>query len=112
VDGEWFTDFMVERGFRSNVKQPKNKTMSDNPQEADYDDSDEFNDSWKLFTKRTNEPKLSWIINECREQGIRIEQVGESYHAPITYVHPDDEDAAWKILTPIDNVPDDDEFFQ
>lgn len=59
------------------------------------------------FTKRTNEPKLGWLINECRQQGLRVERQGDSYHAPITVVHRDDESKALSILIPIDDLPDD-----
>lgn len=65
----------------------------------------------KLFTKRTNHPKLAWLVQECRKAGLRVCVRGRSFHAPISWVHPEDEAAAWEILTPIDDIPDDDPRF-
>lgn len=64
-----------------------------------------------LFTKRTNNPKLAWLITQCKQQGIRIKRERKSFHAPVTLVHKEDEDRAWKILSPLDDVPDDDPMF-
>jgi len=61
-----------------------------------------------LLCKRTNDPKLSWLEETLRGEGIRVRRDGESYHAPLLWVHPDDEDAALAILNPIDDIPDDD----
>ncbi len=66
---------------------------------------------YKLFTKRTNEPKLSYVLNLCKKAGLRVRKQGKSWHAPCSWVHPDDVDAAWEILTPIDDIPDDDPMF-
>ena len=66
---------------------------------------------WHLFTKRTEQPKLGWLLRETREAGLRVVESGKSWHAPITWVHRDDLDAAWKILGPVDDVPDDDPRF-
>lgn len=64
-----------------------------------------------LFTKRTDEPKLSWVLRECKAAGLRVRKSGWSFHAPCSWVHPDDNTAAWEILTPIDDIPDDDPRF-
>lgn len=63
---------------------------------------------WHLFTKRTDEPKLSWLLEQCHAKGLRVVQKGHSAHAPCTYVHRDDYDSAWDVLSPVDNIPDDD----
>ncbi len=62
---------------------------------------------WVQFTKRTGDPKLQWLKDTCEAEGLRVVEQGASWHAPITYVHRDDHDAAWKILGPVDNVRDD-----
>ena len=58
--------------------------------------------------KRTNDPKLQWLEDTFKSEGIRTKREGYSSHAPILLVHRDDEDSAWKILSPIDDIPDDD----
>ena len=62
---------------------------------------------WEQFTKRTNNPKLSWVLSKCKSAGLRVLLDGKSFHAPISYVHRDDYKKAWDILGPIDNTPDD-----
>ncbi len=62
--------------------------------------------AWVTLTKRTNDPKLAWIERELAAKGIKSRRNGESWHAPILEVRKADEEAAWKILTPVDNVPD------
>jgi hypothetical protein len=62
---------------------------------------------WLQFTKRTNNPKLQWLLDTCKAKGLRVVKRGNSHHAPITYVHRDDYDAAWAILSPVENVADD-----
>ena len=62
---------------------------------------------WEQFTKRTNNPKLSWVLSKCKAAGLRVLLDGKSFHAPISYVHRDDYSKAWEILGPIDNTPDD-----
>jgi hypothetical protein len=61
------------------------------------------------FTKRTNYPKLGWLIKSCKSQGLRVRVLRKerSFHAPISVVHKDDEDKAWEILSPVDNISDD-----
>lgn len=67
---------------------------------------------YNLFTKRTNQPKLGWLMNECKRSGLRVRIEGRSFHAPCSWVHPDDESAAWDILSPVDDMPDDDRRFK
>jgi hypothetical protein len=67
--------------------------------------------AWEQFTKRTNEPKLSWLEGQLTAHGIPHRRNGESFHAPILEVPPDHLPAAWAILTPVDDVPDDDPRF-
>ena len=62
-----------------------------------------------MFTKRTNDPKLSWIEKELSRNGIKSRRNGFSFHAPILEVDEADFDRAWEILDPIDDISDDDE---
>lgn len=64
------------------------------------------------FTRRTDYPKLGWLVGELKRNCIRCVVRGHSWHGPITWVHPDDLDGAWDILTPVDSIPDDDEQYQ
>ena len=76
--------------------------------------------SWKeakmnkyvLFTKRTNHPKLGYVLRKCKDAGLRVKKSGKSFHAPCSWVHPEDEEAAWAILSPIDNIADGDPMFK
>lgn len=61
-----------------------------------------------LFTKRTEDPKLAWLERQLDAAGIPHKRDGYSWHAPILKVHEDQLDAAWEILTPVDDIPDDD----
>ena len=61
-----------------------------------------------LFTKRTNDPKLNWIERQLTSVNILWQRKGYSFHAPILYVEKNRIDDAWKILDPIDDIPDDD----
>jgi hypothetical protein len=61
-----------------------------------------------VFTRRTNDPKLRWLQDRLDEKGIPNWRDGKSFHAPILKVRECDLDAAWEILSPIDDVPDDD----
>lgn len=67
---------------------------------------------WVLFTKRTEDPKLAWLEVQLTAAGIESRREGHSAHAPILQVHQSDLDAAWKILDPVDELPDDDAMFQ
>lgn len=67
---------------------------------------------WGLFTKRTEDPKLSWLEGKLSEAGISHRRAGESAHAPILEVAPEHLEAAWTILDPIDDIADDNEMFQ
>lgn len=67
---------------------------------------------WVRFTKRTEDPKLKWLEAELKRHGIKSRRNGESWHAPILEVKQKDLDAAWKILDPVDDVPDDDARFR
>lgn len=61
-----------------------------------------------LFTKRTDDPKLAWLEKRLAEAGIKSRRNGESCHAPILEVKSKDLEAAWDILSPIDDIEDDD----
>lgn len=66
---------------------------------------------WTTFTRRTNDPKLKWIETKLKAIGIRSRRNRESFHAPILEVLEKDLDAAWKFLTPFDDIPDDHPMF-
>jgi len=67
---------------------------------------------WKLFTKRTANPKRAWLMRQCKDAGLRVMTHEKRFMGePTTWVHRDDEDAAWDILSPVDDVPDDDARF-
>ena len=61
-----------------------------------------------MFTKRTEEPKLGWLEERLDEAGIPHRRNGSSFHAPILEVEEEHLSAAWEILTPVDDIPDDD----
>ena len=69
-------------------------------------------EEWALFTKRTDDPKLRWLELKLREAGVPSRRSGRSWHAPILEVPASRLGAAWGILTPVDEVPDDDSMFQ
>lgn len=66
---------------------------------------------WNLFTKRTNDPKLAWLEAQLLAAGIKARRNGESWHAPILEVKERDMTRAWEILSPVDDIPDDDPMF-
>lgn len=65
------------------------------------------NEEWVELTRRTNDPKLTWLEGELTFNRIPHRRNGESAHAPILEVHRGDLDRAWEILTPVDDLPDD-----
>jgi hypothetical protein len=78
--------------------------------------------TWETFTRRTNDPKLAYIEHLLTLNSIPHRRNGESWHAPILEV-PTGEflNRAWELLSlplspvdarPLDDVPDDDPFFQ
>jgi len=68
--------------------------------------------NWKVFTRRTDYPKLTWLQLELDKAKIEWRIKGKSAHAPIMEIDEDREDDAWKILDPVDDVPDDDPRYQ
>ena len=66
---------------------------------------------WRVFTRRTDEPKLTYIEHMLDTHGIPHRRNGESWHAPITEVPLDRFDEAWELLDPIDDIEDDDPMF-
>lgn len=66
---------------------------------------------WVLFTKRTESPKLAWLEHQLDEAGIPHRRNGSSFHAPILEVPENRLGAAWSILDPVDDIPDDDPMF-
>lgn len=72
----------------------------------------EKHNEWIQFTKRTNEPKLSWLEGELDKLNIAHRRNGNSWHAPITEVKGvTDWSRAMNILAEVDDIPDDDERF-
>lgn len=67
--------------------------------------------TWVRFTRRTNDPKLAWLQAQLAQAGIPSRRNGESWHAPILEVPEDKLDAAWAILDPVDDIPDDNFMF-
>lgn len=67
---------------------------------------DEDAPEWVTFTKRTEDPKLAWLERQLDAAGIPHRREGESFHAPILQVPKEHEAAAWKILSPVDDIPD------
>lgn len=63
--------------------------------------------TWVQFTKRTDDPKLTWLQLRLLEIGIESRRRGCSWHGPILEVRQRDLARAWEILTPIDNMRDD-----
>lgn len=63
---------------------------------------------WTMFTKRTEDPKLSWLERQLDKAEIPHRRNGASFHAPILEVPFNKLEAAWRILEPVDDVPDDD----
>lgn len=62
---------------------------------------------WVLFTKRTDDPKLGHLERLLTAHEIPHRRRGQSFHAPILEVRRADLDAAWRLLDPIDDLPDD-----
>ena len=66
-----------------------------------------------VFTKRTDFPKLGYLIHRLNEAGIPSVQHGDSWHAPLLWVRKQDEKAADAILVSnyhgrrLDDVSDD-----
>lgn len=67
---------------------------------------------WVIFTRRTNDPKLTWLEGQLKQAGIQSERRGASFHAPSLWVKQVDLAAAWDILGPVDDLADDDFRFQ
>jgi hypothetical protein len=63
---------------------------------------------WTTLTSRTDDPKLSWLEQQLDLSEISHRRNGETFHAPIMEVQQMHFDAAWKILEPVDDIPDDD----
>ena len=79
---------------------------NDDPPDEWWDDSEPA--EWVRLTKRTEDPKLSWLEGALNAAGIANRRNGESWHAPIMEVDASKLDDAWAILAPIDDVLDDD----
>ena len=84
--------------------------------EADAFDGAQF-DKWVVrkferFTKRTDYPKLGWLIHQLNEAGVASIVHGWSFHAPVLWVEKAKLDLAWLILDArTDEIDDDDPAF-
>jgi hypothetical protein len=67
---------------------------------------------WVTFTKRTNDPKLSWLEDKLDEAMIPHKRDGKSFHAPICKVPTCSYDKAMDILILVDDIPDNDKMFE
>lgn len=78
---------------------------------------------WKTLTRRTDDPKLSWLEDRLKAHGIPSRRNGHSFHAPILEVPAEHTEAAWTILDavvemddgttiPLDDIPDDHAMFR
>lgn len=64
---------------------------------------------YKCLTRRTANPKLGWLMQQCKNAGLRVFIQGKRMLGdPISWVHRDDLYKAWDILDPVDDIPDDD----
>ena len=63
------------------------------------------------FTRRTEHPKLGFVLSKLDEADIKWRNAGYSFHAPIIEIDESRQDDAWKILDPIDDIEDDDVCF-
>jgi hypothetical protein len=66
---------------------------------------------WTTFTRRTEDPKLAWLETALDRAGIPHRRAGASFHAPILQVPQADLSSAWSVLEPVDDLPDDEEFW-
>jgi hypothetical protein len=62
--------------------------------------------NWIQLTRRTNNPKLTWLRSELAELGIATRINGSSCHAPIMEVQEWNHDAAMDALAVVDDMPD------
>jgi hypothetical protein len=62
---------------------------------------------WVTLTRRTNDPKLAWLQKQLAKRGVESRRNGESFHAPILQVRKFCFEDAWKVLDPVDDLPDD-----
>ena len=57
-----------------------------------------LHEPWVLLTKRTNDPKLTWLEKKLASRDIPSRRNGEGCHAPILEVREQDEEKAWKLM--------------
>jgi len=66
-----------------------------------------YGDKYVPFTRRTEDPKLSWLEAQLSFAGIAHRRRGASAHAPILEVAESREADAGDILDPVDDMRDD-----
>jgi len=64
---------------------------------------------WEVLTRRTDVPKLTWLMRSLSRLAVPHRLNGSSFHAPILETR--DAERANRVLTPVDNLPDDDAAF-
>lgn len=67
---------------------------------------------WKQLTRRTEQPKLAWLMRALHEVGVPSRLNGASFHAPIMEVPAEHFSKAWAVLAPVDDLSDDDPLFR
>lgn len=68
--------------------------------------------NWEELTKKTEVPKLTWVMSALERAGISCRLNGESFLAPILEVDSAEFDRAWRVLGPVDGLSDDDSMFE
>lgn len=66
---------------------------------------------WVILTKRTEDPKLAWLINQLDMKNIPNKIEGSSWHAPLLWVDSEFMSDALTILALVDEISDDDPLF-
>ena len=65
-----------------------------------------------VLCRRTEQPKLGYIVSQLNRAAIPCSIVGSSFHAPLLWVPSDFLEDAHAILDPIDDEEDDSPSFQ
>jgi len=67
--------------------------------------------NWERLCRRTEDPKLAWLEKQLDRAGISHRRNGYSFHAPILEVDAQRRKDAWAILSPVDDIADDESFW-
>ncbi len=66
---------------------------------------------WSALTRRTNSPKLNYLMVQLLQESIPFRCCRKSVHAPILEVPKQSMREALALLSPVDDLPDDDHKF-